>query len=147
MEVGLRIESATREIAKPSGSPPLTTRSWTTHHALRPGVHTEIAGPSGTTIPLRINSFGIRGVEPSVPKPENLLRIIYLGDEFILESKRMEEETICGRLERMLKEKLRIPVEVINAGVPEFTPLLSYLQLRHSLMTLNPDLVLSLIHI
>src|SRR5262245_31969918 len=48
-------------------------RSWTLHHAMRPGYST----PSTHT-----NSFGLRSPEVTVPKPAGTFRILLLGDSF-----------------------------------------------------------------
>src|ERR1043166_2637878 len=51
----------------------LGIRSWTEHHAMRPGYN----NPATHT-----NSFGLRSPEVAVPKPAGTFRILLLGDSF-----------------------------------------------------------------
>lgn len=95
------------------------------------------------TILFRTSSLGLRGPEITVPKPSGVYRIICLGDETVLAPEVAEESTFCRMLERRLQPYCSQRVEVINAGVPEFCPLLSCLQTRHQLIGLSPDLVIA----
>jgi len=92
---------------------------------------------------FRTNSLGLRGSEIAVPKPPGVYRIICLGDETVLAPEVTEEATFCRMLEKRLQPYCSLRVEVINAGVPEFCPLLSCLQTRHQLIGLSPDLVIA----
>lgn len=108
-------------------------RSWTVHHALRPGYG------SGA---IHINSFGLRSPEVAVPKPAGTVRILLLGDSFTFGLRVRDEETFGRRLEEALRGKYgTAPVEVVSAGVISYCPLLEYLQYRHHLHILEPDLV------
>jgi lysophospholipase L1-like esterase len=112
----------------------LGIRSWTVHHAMRPGYDIP---------PVRTNSFGLRSPEVKLPKPAGTFRILLLGDSFTF-GFQASEETVFGRL---LEQRLRrLPglesVEIVNAGVLSYCPLLEYLQYRHSLHVLQPDLVI-----
>lgn len=143
-EVGLRVhDSWTRADAGPSvPGRPLLTRSWRVHHELRPGRTYAVRHPdSGRSVELNINSFGLRGPEPAVPKPPGTYRVLCLGDEATLAPTMKEAETFCGRLAAHLEPSLPLRAEVINAGVPGYCPLLCCLVLRHSLLALQPDLV------
>jgi hypothetical protein len=54
-----------------------------------------------------------------------------------------DEETFARRLEDELQGKFgTAPVEVVNAGVLSYCPLLEYLEYRHHLHVLEPDLVI-----
>jgi len=108
-------------------------RSWTEHHALRPGYD----------IPnLHTNSFGLRSPEVAVPKPAGTVRILLLGDSFTFGQGVREDQGFARVLERKLKatETDRV-IEVVNAGVISYCPLLEYLQYRQHLHILEPDLV------
>jgi hypothetical protein len=97
-----------------------------------------------TTPDLKIttNSLGLRGQEPVQPKPAGALRIVILGDEAVLGPQLRTEQTVPARLQSFLSGTTEVPVEVINAGVPGYCPLLSLLQFHQELKELNPDLVI-----
>jgi GDSL-like Lipase/Acylhydrolase family len=108
-------------------------RSWTVHHALRPGY----SSPA-----VHINSFGLRSPEVAVPKPAGTIRVLLLGDSFTFGLRVKDDEIFGRRLEEMLRGKYgAAPVEVVSAGVISYCPLLEYLQYRHHLHVLEPDLV------
>jgi hypothetical protein len=145
LEVGLRVyDSYTAQIRTSAvGKEELVAESWKTHHRLKPLRQVVEQNPDlGTPVALRTNSYGVRGPEIDVPKPPGVYRIICLGDESTLAPQTDELETFCARLQQLLQRQSRLPIEVVNAGVPDYCPLLSYLQFRHSLIALQPDLVL-----
>jgi GDSL-like Lipase/Acylhydrolase family len=108
-------------------------RSWTVHHALRPGY----SSPN-----IHINSFGLRSPEVAVPKPAGTVRILLLGDSFTFGLRVRDDETFGRRLEERLRSASgSTPIEVVSAGVISYCPLLEYLQYRHQLHVLEPDLV------
>lgn len=108
-------------------------RSWTVHHALRPGY---------SDANVHINSFGLHSPEVAVPKPAGTLRILLLGDSFTFGFESREEDVFARRLEAKLRRDYRTSsIEVVNAGVLSYCPLLEYLQYRDSLQILEPDLV------
>jgi len=121
---------------------PLVLPSSQCHHRLRPLTSVTIRHPdTNETVPLRTNSLGLRGGEIDVPKPPGTFRIVVLGDESILAPETPEEQTACRRLQRLLEEGTSRKVEVVNAGVPHYCPLLGYLLFKHSLLSLGPDVV------
>jgi hypothetical protein len=108
-------------------------RSWTLHHELRPGY----VSPA-----VRTNSFGLRSPEVEVPKPAGTVRILMLGDSFTFGFRAPDDEVFARRLEvRLRKQFPAAAIEVVNAGVISYCPLLEYLQYRHRLHALEPDLV------
>ena len=120
----------------------LLAPSTTTWVELLPSAKITLKSPdSGDLIEFKTNSFGARGPEPLVPKPEGVLRVLCLGDETLLASELSEADGYPARLEEFLKTSLGTRVEVINAGLPGNCPRIAALQLRHRLWALQPDLV------
>lgn len=142
-EVGLRVyDSYTGELSAPRNQDiGLCARCWWMHHRLKPLIVQQETNPdSGAPVEVRTNSFGLRGEEISVPKPPGVFRVVMLGDESTLAAETELSETFPVRLQELLQQHTKLQVEVINAGVSGYCPLLSYLQVRHSLLTLEPDL-------
>jgi hypothetical protein len=145
MEIGLRVyDSATAQITRPDlYDTGLTAKSWFSHHTLKPS-HTFLVRNPDTDERVRVlvSSSGTRGVDPVIPKPPGVFRIICLGDERTLAPFVEEDSTFCALLRDRLQRRTRLRVEVINAGTPWYCPLLSLLQYRHHLAGLEPDLLL-----
>lgn len=143
-EVALRIdEYQQQDSAKTFDSDDLLIPSDVTYHRMRPLQDVSRKQPdTGELISIQINSMGIRGREYTIPKPTGVFRILCLGGESVLASEMEESDTFCVRLQKLLQKKTQLKVEVINAGIPDASPLMSYLQLRHSLLGLQPDLIL-----
>ncbi len=114
-----------------------------THHQLAP--LQRICGPATETseaFSFQTNSLGLRGPEVAVPKPSDTLRIVCLGDETILAANLPDEAFFGVRLAAHLQPYTQRKIEVINAGVPESGPLLAYLQVKHQLLALQPDVLI-----
>jgi len=143
-EVGMRVYVANNAGQLPADAPgdSLIVRSWLTHHGLKPLASAECRNPdTGAAVVVSTNSFSLRGPEPIVPKPLGVYRVLCLGDETTLAADVELSQTFCHRLEELLQPYCRLELEVINAGVPGYCPLLSYLHVRHSLLALQPDLI------
>lgn len=143
-EVGLRVyDSYTGELTAPrDDADSLVARCWWTHHRLKPlQARIERNPDTGEEVPIRTNSFGLRGAEIIVPKPPGVYRVICLGDESTFAPEMPEGQTFSHQLQALLQARSRLEVEVINAGVPGYCPLLSYLQVKHVLLGLEPDLL------
>lgn len=143
-EIGLRVyDSATGQVTRRDlYDRGLVCKSWTVHHRLKPARSFSVRHPDrDERIPLTINSLGLRGPELALPKPAGVFRILCLGDELTVAPQTVEESTYCARLQEALRERDGRRVEVLNAGVPDYCPLLSYLQMKHQLLGLQPDLV------
>jgi hypothetical protein len=116
--------------------------SWTVHHLLKPDVRISATDPdTGSEVSWRTNSWGLRGGEIEIPKPVGRYRVVCLGDDSTLAPETPSAETFCARLRGILAQASPMEVEVINAGCPQYGPLLSLLLLKHSLLGLAPDLV------
>lgn len=142
LEVGLRIHS----VCTPA--PPLPPHeipvapSATLYYQLPPmasiaTTHAE----TGEPLSIEINSLGLRGPEPTLPKPPGLFRILCLGDETTFGCGLHDEETFSAHLQQLVQQYQPRSAEVINAGVPGYCPLLSFLQFRHCLMAYDPDAI------
>ncbi len=109
-----------------------------THHTLRPGAEWKTPVPGHRFV---INRLGLRGPEPTVPKPPGNYRVLLLGDEAIFTPSVTQNSTTAGRLRALFKAGDYEGVEVINGGVPGYCPLLCFLNYRESLSSLQADLV------
>jgi hypothetical protein len=93
---------------------------------------------------FRHNSQGLRDEEHTIAKPDDVFRILALGDSFTWGVGADYEETFLYRLERRLNQ--RGPghkrVEIIKAGVARFFPKIERLLLEHYGIEYDPDLVL-----
>ncbi len=107
------------------------------HHALIGGSVGAMPGPHGL-IEYRINALGQRAPEVGYRKTPGTVRLLILGDSFAEGWRVAEEDGVAGRL----RESLRPGVEVLNASVASYSPLLEYLYLQHEGFVLDPDLVL-----
>ena len=145
-EVALRVyDSATAQVTRCElYDRGLVCKSWFVHHSLKPSHNFSVKGPdTGERIRVSVNSLGLRGPEPAIPKPAGTYRILCLGDDSTFAQGVTEGETFCAVLQAELAGKSpAAAIEVINAGVPDYCPLLSYLQYRHELLSLQADLVI-----
>ncbi len=62
------------------------------------------------------NSRGLRGPEYAYRKPDDVYRVLVLGDSFVEGYSVAYEDLFTERLRRMLEERTGRPVEIINAG-------------------------------
>ena len=101
---------------------------------------------SGERRTLRVNSAGLRGADPPIPKPPGVRRVLTLGDEAAFAAGVPGERTFCGLLTPVLSDAAAraepgSTARVVNAAAPGDCPLLSVLRLRR-LGALQPDLIL-----
>lgn len=113
------------------------------HHELR-RVSTvmHVAGEGRSDVKVRVNSLGCRGDEVKIPAPEGSYRVLFLGDDSISGLNVAESETVTARLKQFLAKSTSAKLEIINAGVPGYCPLLSAIRYEHELFRLKPDLVI-----
>lgn len=74
------------------------------------------------SVSYKFNGMGYRDRDYPIPRPEDTIRILALGDSFTMGVGVREEDTFANQLERLLNEKAKAsgPVrnyEVINCGV------------------------------
>ena len=112
------------------------------HHELRRLQHTShVTEPGAKPVEIQINSLGCRGAEiESVPQVR-VRRILLLGDDTICGTHVAESETVAAWLKKFFTQSTGEEVEVINAGVPGYCPLLATLKFQHDLSKLEPDVV------
>ena len=105
------------------------------HHRLRAGWDRPEQG-----FPYRTNSLGVRDREVASTKPPGTVRILMLGDSFTEGGGLAEADTIPRRVEAALRGGCP-GVEVINAGVASYSPILEYLLLKEIGGAVSPDLI------
>ncbi|MFN0197944.1 MAG: SGNH/GDSL hydrolase family protein [Planctomycetaceae bacterium] len=145
VEVGMRVYSTLHGPVTlvQQAIDPLLVESSATYQALKPLQTLTLNDPSlAKPVELQTNSYGVRGPEPAVPKPFATYRILCLGDESVFGTESSYHELWTSRLQQYLQKRTQFHIEVINAGVPGFCPLLSYLQYKQNLISLQPDLVI-----
>jgi hypothetical protein len=109
------------------------------HHRLWPGT-TRLQSEDFAAL-LHVNRLGLRGKEPDSPKRRGTCRLIMLGDSFTMGEGVSDDQAFPALLETSLAARMPVGVEVINAGVDSYSPVLSYLDLRENLLRLEPDAV------
>ncbi len=90
-------------------------------------------------VPVKINSRGLRNPEVGAKSPGRL-RVLMLGDSFVMGYYSLEEQSLVRYTERRLQDKYG-PVEVINSGVPSYGTIQELTFLREEGATYQPDVV------
>lgn len=98
---------------------------------------------TGDGFEIRINRFGFRGPDYATRPDEGMLRLATFGGSstFGLDAKGLES-TWPGRLQTLLTNKLGMPVEVVNLGLPGFDSCTSKLNYLITGRALHPHVVL-----
>lgn len=98
----------------------------------------------GKTIQFHVNNLGYRGTSAiRTPKPPGVFRVLMAGDSFVFGDGLADNETIPSNLQDLLsiQNTEYSEIEVINMGVPGYSPDQTYRQLMNSISDLTPDLV------
>ena len=117
------------------------------HHKLVPNAHAKFDQKEFSYV-QRNNKLGLRGAEVSLQKPDSTYRIIALGDSFTMGKGVEDDQTFSSGLQEILQNELdkcerKVErIEVLNAGVDSYSPLLAYLYLSQELRSLDWDLVI-----
>ncbi len=112
------------------------------HHALVPNAVLERIKDE-FAVTYRINSLGLRNEEFSIEKPQDTFRVLMLGDSYTFGIGVEIEETFAKQLEKRLNAAGGPKkIEVINAGVSSYSPIIEYLFLVHKGLSYQPDLVI-----
>jgi len=107
------------------------------HHGYKPNTMCRYKTKEWDT-EIRVNSQGLRNKEIGI---KNRFRALVLGDSFTAAESVDYEKTAVYLAEKKLNIEGK-NVEVINAGVPSYSPILEYLWLRGYGLELEPDLVI-----
>jgi len=90
-----------------------------------------------------INSLGYRGKNIQIEKKEGVKRILVLGDSITFGIGVKDGDTYPEILEKVLKEKTRDNIEVINAGYADsFSPDSFLVYLKNRGLELKPDIII-----
>jgi lysophospholipase L1-like esterase len=87
-----------------------------------------------------INNLGFRGPDINLTNVKDRYRILMLGDSFTMGKGVSDDQTFSALLEKSLNKDHK--VQVFNAGVDSYAPILSYFQLTKDLPQLKSDLVI-----
>ncbi len=93
---------------------------------------------------VKINSKGLRDYEYEYKKPDNVFRILILGDSFTTAFQVELEQTFHKILERLLNNSARTTkdIEVINVSQPNYGTAEEYLRLKFDGIKYEPDLII-----
>ena len=94
--------------------------------------------------PIHVNSHGTRGEDFKEDKPNDVFRVLCLGDSKTFGWGLTEDESYSGLLEQSLQEAIgdSQKVEVINAGVTAWSYSQIFVYLRDIGIKYDPDLVI-----
>lgn len=123
-------------------SPPLVPDA-VRHHRLVPDSYAEFQQRDFSYI-QRVNTHGLRGKEFTTEKAPGTYRIIMLGDSFTMGKGVEDDQTFSVVLEENLRRgdaACGRPIEVLNAGVDSYAPILGLLYLTRDLTAFGPDMV------
>lgn len=113
---------------------------------LSPGFHATLKNPEYTT-DARVNALGLRGPLPG-PKPAGGFRVLGLGDSFASAFNVSETETFLSVAEARLRNEISgHPVELINAGTPNYGTWHELRLFRRLEPKLAPDLAVLCVYI
>jgi hypothetical protein len=114
--------------------------------SLKPEGETVITTRDDRSIPIQINSLGLRDTEHPYQKPPGVFRILMLGDSFTEALDVKLEESYPYLVEQCLTDRLNMPVEVINAGVSGYGTPEEYLFYINEGVKYQPDLVVWMLY-
>jgi GDSL-like Lipase/Acylhydrolase family len=110
------------------------------HHRMLPEARWEMIKPD-FRVPFTTNNVGLRGPKLDPHKSDDLCRILVLGDSFTFGVGVRNDQTFSALLERALNKRASFKVEVLNAGVNSYAPILEYLFFKTHGVLWNPDVV------
>lgn len=94
-------------------------------------------------VTYQINNLGLRNNEIT-PKSKDTFRVLFLGDSYVQGHGLETDQSFVNILENKLNNaNFSQKIEVINAGVFGYSPLIEYLFLKEIGLSLEPDLVIT----
>ncbi len=125
-------------------SPNITAANFGLPNSLKSNIHQEKTNSQGIKFKIITNDNHIRrAVSTDYKKPNNLIRILVLGDSLTFGMSVGNSETFSFYLEKALNEKIKEKkFEVLNSAVPGWGPLEYYFFLKNEGYKYNPDLVI-----
>ncbi len=111
---------------------------------LNPGMR----GVNWSGVPIDTNGWGMREKEYELPKPEGVVRVVFVGDSFVFGFGVAVEDRMGALLEGYLREHspgYRGRIECLHLGVPSWNAVAEMEFVRRQLSELRPDLVCQLI--
>lgn len=114
---------------------------------LRPNAQSVHVTRNDMPIQIKTNSLGLRDNEHGYQKPDDVYRVLVLGDSFAEAKDVKLEESFPYLVEQCLNRQLDDPIEVINAGVSGYGTGEEYLFYTYEGIKYNPNLVLLVVYI
>lgn len=98
--------------------------------------------PNAESGSVKINSAGFRGPEIKIDKPQDVYRVLMLGDSELFSFLLPEKDNLSRQLEKLLNEKSSgLKFEVINTGVEGYNTYQEFEVLKDKGLQYAPDLV------
>jgi lysophospholipase L1-like esterase len=117
-----------------------TVRDRVLDHRLKP--HCEgLVKSQDFEIKIKTNSWGLREREIEKNKPEGVFRVLILGDSFAQGWGVDVQDRFSEQASRLLQAAGKTNIEIINAGVNSYSPLLEFEYLRNIGIEFDPDMV------
>ena len=92
---------------------------------------------------LNINSYGFRGTEITIEKPENVYRIFFIGGSTAFgQIASSDSKTIPGILESKFHENAEKEIEIINAGINNANSRSETYLIKNIILDFNPDMLI-----
>ena len=92
---------------------------------------------------LNINSYGFRGPEITIEKPDNVYRIFFIGGSTAFgQIASSDSKTIPGILESKFHENAEKEIEIINAGINNANSRSETYLIKNIILDFNPDMLI-----
>ena len=113
------------------------------NHGYTPNFDGKYTGPEGYEFRQKMNAFGLNQYKRVVvPKPENIYRVLIVGDSFIAGLGNITVPNIIGDWVKLRVAVDNRIVEIVNAGQSSYSPILHIARFKHQLQKLEPDAII-----